>query len=162
MIYFLIIFSFYLEGLCSMVFKSNLFLPLFSLLSLVLIYPYFRKYDNSFLKTCFVVGILYDIAYTNTIFVHAFLFCMLGYIISSLYHFFDKHFWTLLLMNFIVIISYQSFNFILFLLSRKITFSFLFFLNSIFYSVISNIIYVFILYGILSVLSKYKKIEFYH
>ena len=43
MIYFLIIFSFYLEGLCSMLFKSNLFLPLFSLLSLVLIYPYFRK-----------------------------------------------------------------------------------------------------------------------
>ena len=162
MIYILLIISFYLECLCSMLFRINFFLPLFPLVTLTLIYPYFRKYGNTFFKTCFLIGFLYDIAYTNTIFVHAFLFCLLGYIISLLYHFFDKNFWTLLLMNCIVMISYQIFNFILFLLSGKMIFSISLFLNSIFYSIISNVIYIIILYGLLWLLNKYKKIELYH
>ncbi len=162
MIYFLVVASFYLEGLCSVLFKTPLFFPLFTLVSLILIYPYFRKYDNSFLGTCLIMGILYDIAYTNMIFVHGFLFCILGYMVSLLYHFFDKNFWTLLLLNFIMITIYQIFNFVLFLLSRRITFSLSFFLNSVFYSVVSNLIYIIILYGILWMLNKYKKVEFYH
>lgn len=162
MIYLLLIISFYLEGLCSMFFKTASFFPLFTLITLVFIYPYFRKYGNSFLKTCFIIGLLYDISYTNTVFVHAFLFCILGYVIDLLYHFFDKNFWMLLLMNFVVMIGYQILSFMLFLLSGRMSFSFSFFLNSIFNSITSNVIYIIILYGILWLLNKHKKIEFHH
>lgn len=162
MIYFLLIISFYLEGLCSILFKTSLFFPLFTLITLILVYPYFRKYGNSFLWTCFIIGFLYDIAYTNTIFVHAFLFFVLGYMTGLLYHFFDKNFWTLLFMNFVAIIGYQVLIFILFLLSGKVVFSLSLFLNSIFYSIISNVIYIVLLYGILLLLNKYKKIEISH
>ncbi|MCI9233501.1 MAG: rod shape-determining protein MreD [Bacilli bacterium] len=162
MIYFLIIISFYLDGLCSMLFKTSLFFPLFTLVSLMLIYPYFKRYGNSFLKVCFLVGLLYDIVYTNMIFIHSFLFCILGYIVGFLYHMFNKNFWTLLFMNFIMIIIYQVLNFTLFLLSAKVQFSFQVLLNSIFYSILSNFLYIIILYGILRWLLKYKKIEIYH
>lgn len=145
-----------------MLFKSSIFFPLFTLLSFVLTYPYFRKYGSSFFRTCLIIGVLYDIAYTDSIFVHAFLFCILGFFIPFLYHFFDKNFWTLLLMSLIVIIVYQMLHYGLFLLSGKVILSISIFTNSILYSVISNIIYVLILYGMLWLLRKYKLVEFYH
>lgn len=157
-----IIISFYLEGLCSMLFKTPFFFPLFTLLSLVLTYPCFRKYGSTFFKTCLIVGILYDVAYTDTILIHGFLFCVLGFFISLFYRLFDKNFWTILLFSFFIMGVYQIFYYVLFLLAGRVIFSFSMIFNSIVYSVMSNVLYVLILYGVLVLLHRYKRIEFYH
>lgn len=156
----ILIASFLLEGLFSLIVSSNqsLFIPLFTIVALVSIYPYFNKYDSLFWKFCIVIGFCYDLIYTNTVFIHAFLFFILGYFISFLYHILFHKVWNYLWILVLSVIGYRIISFLLLVIIGYISFSISRLGYSIISSMIINLLYGLFLYGILKILEKYKKI----
>ena len=155
----ILIVSFFLEGLFSLVVSSqSFFLPLFTVVALVSIFPYFNKYDSLFWKFCIVIGLCYDVIYTNTVFIHAFLFLVLGYFISFLYLMLFPKIWNYLWILVLAIIGYRMISFLLLVGMGYISFSISRLGYSIIFSICSNIIYGLFLYGGLVLLRKYKKI----
>ncbi|MDD4548063.1 MAG: hypothetical protein PHI05_04920, partial [Bacilli bacterium] len=65
MIVFMIILSLILESLVSNIVPlGSVFTPLFSIVSLVLIYPFFNNNDLRYIKYCGITGLIYDIIFT--------------------------------------------------------------------------------------------------
>ena len=80
-----IIISFVLDSIISNFLSINtLFAPLFTLMSLVIVYPYFNGNNKNFLITSFVTGVAYDLIYTNTIVIHGLLFVAIAFLIIRL------------------------------------------------------------------------------
>ncbi len=165
MIYLIIVltFSFLLEGIFSnMVSMTSLLIPLFTIVALVNIYPYFRKYDSLFFQICIGCGFCYDIIYTNTVCIHAVLFLGLGYFISFGYHFLSVKIWNVTLILLLSIVGYRIMSFGLLTITGFIPFDVVRLRESLISSFFSNFIFGILLYGILHLFRKWKKIELYH
>ena len=78
--------SFFLESIVSnfVSINSDLFLPLFTIVSLVIIYPYLKKERANYYKIAAVLGLFYDIVYTDTLILNLFLFVMTAYFITKM------------------------------------------------------------------------------
>lgn len=108
----------------------------------------------------FLLGILYDLFYTNLLFWNAILFLEIAYVSRFLYHNFEVGFIRLIFLVSIIVVVYESSTaFIIFLFQLvPITFSKLFY--KIIHSLLFNIFYIQFLYWILKVIpKKYKKIS---
>lgn len=166
MIYLIIILitSFFLEGLFSNIVSMNdsFFIPLFTVISLVASYPYFKKADVFFWKIALGIGFCYDIIYTNTVFIHAILFLLLSYYITLLYRFFSNHIWHYLGIILLVIIGYRLMSFLLLVLIGYIPFSLSKLGLSIVSSILCNMIFSLFLYGTLKLCQKHKMVIYYH
>ena len=159
----ILICSFFLESVCSLFITIHSYLlPLFTLVSFIMIYPYLRKYDNPIYKICFVTGLCYDIVYTNTVFLHIISFSLIAYILFFLYRFFEYKYLNMILMIIISIILYRLVGFFLVLVIGEVAFSIPMLLHGVFGSLLINCIYGSILYIILNYLKKSGKIYFYH
>jgi len=69
----LIFLSFLLEGFfTNLVSLNSIFIPLFTLTSLIMLYPFFDINNNShkYIIVAIVFGLLYDIVYTNSSFIN--------------------------------------------------------------------------------------------
>lgn len=85
MIYFLFALSFFLDGIVLNLWDVNsLFCPLFSMLSILLLYPCFEKKKEYFLW-CTLLGFFYDIAYTNMLFFHPLFFLGMAYLTDKIF-----------------------------------------------------------------------------
>ena len=136
------------------------FTPLLTVVSIFIIYPFYRKTPKKYYKTVFVVGIIYDLLYTNLWFLNAVLFLIIACISKYLYKNYEISFIRLILYTCILIISYETiFGGVLFCFQViPITFEKL--IYKIEHSLIMNIIYMEIVYYFLKIIpSKYKKIS---
>ena len=75
----IIIISLLLDGILSnylpyLVNDLSLFTSLFTLVSIFIIYPFFKKKEKKYLITIFIIGIIYDLFYTNLLFFNGVLF----------------------------------------------------------------------------------------
>lgn len=139
--------SFLLDGILShFIARNSLFLPLFTIVSLILIFPYFRNNRYRYLKYIAILGLLYDIAYANTIFFHFFIFMILGIIIILWFYFLSNTWYTNLGISFIVIIVYRLITYLFFVLFQNMTFSFPSLIKGISSSLLLNMIYCLIMY----------------
>ena len=104
-IIFITIISFLLEGIFSFYISisSPFLLPLPTLLSVCFCQVYFLKKKN-YMWYSFIIGVLYDIAYTNTLFLHGILFVCMGYIYQKMSQFFS-HTWYHFLLIIILLIG---------------------------------------------------------
>jgi len=141
------IISFLLDGVISHFLSSNsLFLPLFTIVSLVLIFPYFRNNRYRYLKYIAILGLLYDIAYANTIFFHFFIFMILGIIIILWFYFLSNTWYTNLWITIIIIITYRILTYLFFVLFQNLSFSFMSLFEGIYRSLLLNSIYCLLVY----------------
>ena len=69
----------YMEG------DLSFFTPLITIISIFLIVEFFDKEDRKYYITCFVTGILYDLFFTDLLFLNGFLFLGLGFISKFIY-----------------------------------------------------------------------------
>ncbi len=159
-IIFAVIISFFLESISSnfISMDSILFLPLFTIVSLVIIYPFFNKKEIDYLKICGIFGLLYDIVYTDTLSLHLLLFVILGYIITKINNILNTNYLSLCLMIPIVIIIYRFCSYGILCLSGFLTFSWTNLGMSVTSSILLNVIYGEILYFITDKLAKKLKI----
>ena len=160
MIFGIIIFSFYLEGILSKI-NINYLISLTTLMSLILIYPYLFNNKKNYYIICFITGLIYDIAYTNTILLNACLFLTLGYLISIINNFITNNSFNVMIISIIIITIYRILNYFILIFIDYLEFDINSLIDSIIHSLIFNIIYISLIYKITDLISKkigiYKK-----
>lgn len=145
----LIIFiSFILDNIISLFLNHNsIFFPLFTLLSLIIIFSYNLKNHHYFLLSL-GIGLLYDAAFTDVIFLNSSIFLLLSLVIYLIFKAINYNLFNIILLSLLLIISYRIITYILFLLYFNISFNIYTLIRGIYSSIIINIIYILILYFI--------------
>ena len=157
--------SIYLDGFLTLFLPFlpgglSIFTPMLTIVSIFIIYPLYRKQEKKYFTILFIVGIIYDLLYTNLLFYDSIIFIFLGLIIRKIYKDFTVEHIKLSIHIIILIVVYEllfSFFIIVFnlvpLTITKVAYK-------ITHSILLNIIYGELLYTIISKLpNKYKKIS---
>ena len=138
----------------------SLFTPMLTIVSLFLIYPFYRKKEKDYFIIIGVLGFIYDLLYTNLLFYDALVFLLFGYIIKKIYKNLDIRPLKISLYVTGLIILYElllSFMILVFQLT-PITISEI--LYKITHSILLNILYAEGIHFILKVLpKKWKRID---
>lgn len=138
----------------------SLFTPLLTITSLVLIYPFFRKQEKNYYITLFITGIIYDLFYTNLLFFHAVIFLLLGVIIKWIYKNYEITPIRIIIYISIIIICYEFLEGFILYIFQIVPVSIEKILYKIKHSLIINLVWGEIIYGILSIyIKKTKKIS---
>lgn len=153
----ILIISFLLEGVISNFVSINGFMaPLFTLVSLIVIYPLFDDVSEYY-KYVFVTGLVYDLFYTDTIIFHAIIFCFMAFIITRMNLVLSDNYINFLIIMAICILIYRTFTYSLLVLVSSVSFSFIALILSILKSLIINLIYSAILFFVLKKVRKKSK-----
>jgi len=161
----ILIISFTLDGILTnflpyLVNDLSLFTPLLTLVSIFIIYPFYRKKQKNYFITIIILGILYDLFYTNLLLFNASLFTIIGFITKYIYKNFKINYIRIIIYIILIITIYESLTAIILLILNLVPIT----LNNVIYkithSIILNIIYTEILYLIINKLpKKYKRIS---
>lgn len=155
MIWLVLVFSFLLESVFTNIVSTNSFLiPLFSITSLVLIYPYFKNKNINYFIVCLILGLFYDIVFADSIFVNTISFGILSGLIIFSYNYVKYNIYTSSIINIIILISYRIITYIILLSINYISFNNKIFLSGIYKSLLINIVYGILLYIIIDLLAK--------
>ena len=153
----LLIFSFLFEAVFTNLISINSFLtPLFLITTLTLIYPYFnnRNININYIIVCLILGLFYDIAFADSIFVNTVSFGIIGGIVILCYNYVKYNIYTSNIINIIILITYRIITYIILLSINHITFNNKIFFSGIYNSLLINILYGIIMYCIIEVIAK--------
>ncbi len=159
MILSILIFSLFFQSLCSnfIALDTSLWNPLCYLSALILIYPFFKD-QNKYYFTCILYGIVCDVLFSEYFFQNAFLFLILGYIVTFFYHNLAWNAIVLQILQLLLLIVYRLFDYGFLILFSEATFQFATFGKMILSSILFNAIYLALLFFLFR--KKYKqKIE---
>lgn len=160
MIYVVIIFSMLFEAAFSNIIHLNTFLiPLFLLTSLVILYPYFKNKKFNFIIVCTICGLLYDITFSNSCFINTLSFGITGGIIVLCYNYISYNIWSSNFLNIVIIIFYRIISYLLLCIIDFIKFNEMDLLESIYNSLLVNIVYGIIIYIIIDLIAKIFNIK---
>ena len=157
--------SLLVDGLLSnylpfMVNDLSLFTPLFTLVSISLLYPYYRKREKHFFIMIFITGMVYDLFYTNLVFFNGVLFLLIACFSKKVFHTYEMDYLKLIVYLILVIVIYESVTGLILFTFHIVPITFSIVLYKITHSLILNIIYGELVYLILNKLpKKYKKIS---
>ncbi len=154
------ILSIFLEGFITnfVAFDTNLFNNCFSLISLIIIFPYFYNNRKLYFIISFIIGLIIDIAYTDTLFLNAFIYLFIAYIITKLSMLILSNFFNNIFLTLLIIIIYRVTTYFLLVITGYLSFEFDSLLNSILSSIILNVIYVIILSILSNIVSRKLRI----
>lgn len=142
-----VITSFILDNLISNLLNYNsVFYPLFTIISLILIYTDFSKRNNNYFIYAFIVGLIYDISVTDTLFLNAFIFLMLAYILKKIFNKITYNYFSILFISIGTIIYYRVVTYLVLVVVNYLNFDIYVLLKSIYSSLILNIIHISIFY----------------
>ena len=158
-----IIISLILDGIINNLLpyiNLSLFTPLLTLISIIIIYPLYIKRKKEYLLTLFITGILYDLLYTNQLFLNGIVFVLIGIIIINLYNKITINYLTILIISLLIIVIYISIIGLILLIFNVVPIS----INKLFYiiknSILLNLIYSELLFIIINKIpKKYKKLH---
>lgn len=151
----IIIISFILEGILSNYLPVNgILAPLFTLVSLVIVYPYFNGNKREYYKYAFFLGLIYDIVYTDTIIYYAFMFLLISYMVTSLMRILSDNYLNLVIITVILIVIFRIITYILMVITGNLIFNYHTLLKGIYNSLLINIIYALLLLFITDTISK--------
>ena len=147
MAYILLVISFIMELVFSNI-LPNILMPLFLITSFIFIYPLFKKNNQNFFIVCTICGLFYDII-TNSIFLNTICFGITSGFIILLYSYLKYNIFNSSLINLIIIIIYRIISYLLLCIIDYINFNWFKLLESIYNSIIINVLYGIILFLIL-------------
>ena len=163
--YIIMIISVIFDGILSnylpyLVNDLSLFTPLLTLVSIIIIYPFYRKQEKKYYITIFILGIIYDLFYTNLIFFNAILFLIVGLINKKVQKNISMNVINLLIEIVIFIMIYESLTAIILFTYNMVPVTVYKVFYKITHSMILNIIYGELIYFILKIIpDKYKRIS---
>jgi len=144
----------YLEG------DLSYFTPLCTVISILIIYPFFRKEEKKYFIGIFILGILYDLFFTNLLFWNGILFLGIAYLSKILYKNYGLGPLKVILYAILLVTIYESMNALIIWIFQLVPITFSKLLYKITHTYILNIIYIEILFIILKITpKKYKKIS---
>lgn len=161
----IIIISLLLDGLLTnylpfLVNNLSLFTPLFTLISISIIYPFYRKKEKEYYSMVFIIGIIYDLCYTNLLFLNAIMFLIIAIVSKYIYKNFEITFFRLIVYTIIIITIYEFIIAGIIGILGLVPITIERIIYKITHSIVLNVIYVEIIYLILKLLpKKYKKIS---
>lgn len=154
MIYIIILFSFFFEGVVSnIVSPDSILVPLFTLISLSLIWPYFKKNDMNYIITCVIVGLFYDIIYTSMPFLNTVTFLILSLVIMLNYRLFKYNIFSSNIFNIFLVVFYRIISYFILIIIGYLKFDYLYILEKIYSSIIINVIYGVIMFIIIDLIA---------
>ncbi len=157
--------SLILDGILSNIFpytvnNLSLFTPLLTLISIYLIYPFYKKKENKYILTIFLTGIIYDLLYTNLIFYNAITFTIIGIISKYIYKHYEINYLNIIIQIILIVTIYESLNALIIILFNLVPMSISRLFYKITHSLLLNIIYSELLLLIINILpNKYKKVN---
>lgn len=157
--------SLILDGILSNIFpytvnNLSLFTPLLTLISIYLIYPFYKKKENKYILTLFLTGIIYDLLYTNLIFYNAIIFTIIGIISKYIYKHYEINYLNIIIQIVLIVTIYELLNALIIILFNLVPMSIQRLFYKITHSLLLNIIYSELLLLIINILpSKYKKVN---
>lgn len=157
--------SLILDGILSNIFpytvnNLSLFTPLLTLISIYLIYPFYKKKENKYILTIFLTGIIYDLLYTSLIFYNAIIFTIIGIISKYIYKHYEINYLNIIIQIILIVTIYELLNALIIILFNLVPMSISRLFYKITHSLLLNIIYSELLLLIINILpSKYKKVN---
>ena len=157
--------SLILDGILSNIFpytvnNLSLFTPLLTLISIYLIYPFYKKKEKKYMITLFLTGIIYDLLYTNLIFYNAITFTIIGIISKYIYKHYEINYLNIIIQIILIVTIYESLNALIIILFNLVPMSISRLFYKITHSLLLNIIYSELLLLIINILpNKYKKVN---
>ena len=159
MIPLIIVISFLLDGVLSNFLSNTIFIPLFSIVSIVVLYPFFNNNVNKFIIVSSIVGLFFDIIYTNSLFINVFSFLLCSLVIIYINKFIKNSIISISLLNILSIIVYRIISYFLLCLFDYLRFDENILLSGIYCSLLSNVIYGISLYCICEYVHKKFKLK---
>ena len=143
----IVIISFVLDNLISNLTNYNSILyPLFTVLSLILIYKDFNRKNNNYFIYSFILGFVYDVAVTDTLFLNAFIFLFLSYLIRIIFNRITYNYISVLFISIGSIIYYRIVTYLILNILNYLNFNIILLCKSIYSSIVINIIYISVFY----------------
>lgn len=139
--------------------NNNLFIPMFTVISLIIIFPYFNNDEIGYLKICALFGLIYDILFTNTLGLNIVLFVIIGFIINFLDGTLSNSLISVIIKMLVVIIVFDSLTYFILLMLDYMDYGIIILLKKLLKSLILNLIYIIILYFSTNGLAKKYKIR---
>ena len=136
------------------------FTPLLTLISIFIIYPLYRKQEKKYFISIFVLGLVYDLFYTNLLFFNAVLFVFIGFIIRFIVKNFELSYIKIIIYIILIVISYELLTALFLGIYNIVPISIDNLIYKIIHSLILNIIYGELLFIIMKLLPKrFKEIS---
>ena len=161
----ILLISIVLDGILSnflpyLVNGLSLFTPMLTVIAIFMIYPFFRKKEKKYFITIFIVGMIYDLLYTNLVFFNGVLFLIIGFISLEIYKNFEISYLKLIIYLILIISAYEILTGIILLVFNMVPVTRDKVLYKITHSLILNIIYGELIYLIINLIpKKYRKIS---
>ena len=158
-----VIISFLLDGIVSNLIPFNLvdpswFKTIYSIISLVILYNYFDN-QKKYLSILIVLGIFFDIIYTNTFILNVIVFLIIYLILSRLDYIITTNIFTINLKSIVCISLYHILTYIILLLSNYNDYSIKLLGLILLRSIIMTIIYTSISYLLMNKIYDNKRIK---
>ena len=161
----ILIISILLDGLLTnylpfLVNDLSYFTPLLTVVSIFILYPLNRKKEKNYFITIFITGIIYDLLYTNLLFLNGLIFVLIVLISKYIYKNFQLTWFKLIFYIIVIVTIYEtSYAGILFIFRVvPVTLPKLYY--KITHTLLLNIIYTEIIYLLIKLIpKKYKRIS---
>ena len=161
--YLIIIISLILDGILSNflpVINLSYFTPLLTLTSIFIVYSFYTKDEYKYYITSFVVGIIYDLLYTNLLFFNGIIFVLIAFLVRIIYKNLNISFLKNILYIILIIIVYESSTALIFMIFKLVPITLSKVVYKITHSLLLNITYGELIYLILKIIpKKYKKLK---
>lgn len=138
----------------------SLLTPSLTLISLLLVYPFYRKKEMKYTILILITGIIYDLLYTNLLFFNAIVFYIVIRVMQYIYKKYEINYFTIIINTIIAITTYEVLQVIIISIYNLYPITLYSLIYKIKSSLLLNIIYAELIYFIISIIPrKYRKIN---
>lgn len=152
-----LILSFLFDGISSLYISYNLispsiFMTLYTVVSLVVIYPYFEN-KKRYLYILLIMGILFDLVYTNTVLINVVIFVLIYLFNKLLDEVFPNNIFLINIKSYLAVILYYTLTYIILILTNYVSYPVSMLFRIYYSNIIMSVIYTTISYFVLKYLT---------
>lgn len=136
----------------------SIFTSLFVPITIYLIYPFYKNQELKYYIESFIIGIIYDLIFTNLLFFDGVIFLIISLVSVKIYKNFIVGKYKNIMYVFLIIILYEFLVASIFLIFNLVPICFYDFVYKISHTLLINVVYGFLLYEIIGSGSRQKKL----
>ena len=136
----------------------SIFTSLFVPITIYLIYPFYKNQELKYYIESFIIGIIYDLIFTNLLFLGGVIFLIISLVSVKIYKNFIVDKYKNIMYVFLIIILYEFLVASIFLIFNLVPICFYDFVYKISHTLLINVVYGFLLYEIIGSGSRQKKL----
>ena len=136
----------------------SIFTSLFVPITIYLIYPFYKNQELKYYIESVIIGIIYDLIFTNLLFFDGVIFLIISLVSVKIYKNFIVDKYKNIMYVFLIIILYEFLVASIFLIFNLVPICFYDFIYKISHTLLINVVYGFLLYEIIGSGSRQKKL----